>query len=106
MVFELATQTSPGTIALVDIKPDSDPNPINLKSKGVLPIAILTTDEFDVYDVDIDTLLFGDPLLLDNGGTAVSPLRSAFEDVSGDGLLDLHPQVQYSRPRGTRGPGA
>ena len=76
------------TIAL-DIKPGSDPNSVNLNSKGVLPVAILSTDDFDVLDVDINTLLFGDPLLLDNGGTAVNPLRSAFEDVSGDGLLDL-----------------
>ena len=55
----------------------------------MLQVAILSTDDFDVHDVDINTLLFGDPLLIDNGGTAVKPLRSAFEDVSGDGLLDL-----------------
>ncbi len=54
-----------------------------------MPVAILGTDDFDVLDVEIATLLFGDPLLVDNGETAVSPLRSAYEDVSGDGLLDL-----------------
>ncbi len=79
----------PLTLALVDIKPGSIPNSVNLKSKGVLPVAILGTAEFDVNDVDIASLLFGDPLLIDNGGTAVSPLRSDLEDVSGDGLLDL-----------------
>jgi len=86
------TIPEPTTLALVDIKPGSDPNSINLKSNGVLPIAILSTDEFDVSEVDIDTLLFGDPLLLDNGGTAVSPLRSAFEDVNDDGFVDLTPK--------------
>jgi len=75
--------------ALVDIKPGGDVNPINLKSKGVLSVALLSTEDLDVNDVDIDSLLFGDPLLIDNGGTAVSPLRSAYRDVSGDGLLDL-----------------
>jgi len=75
----------PGILALVDIKPGSFPNSVNLKSKGVLPVAILGTDVFDVKNVDITTLMFGDP----NGSTAVSPLRSALEDVSGDGLLDL-----------------
>ncbi len=55
----------------------------------MLSVAILGTDDFDVLDVEIATLLFGDPLLVDNGGTTVSPLRSAYEDVSGDGLLDL-----------------
>ncbi len=77
------------TTLLVDIKPGSDTSPVNLKSKGVLPVAILGTDEFDVNNVNIDSLLFGDALLIDFGGTAVSPLRSGLEDVSGDGLLDL-----------------
>ena len=79
----------PTTFALVDIKPGSVPNPVNPKSKGVLSVAILGTEEFDVNDVDIDTLLFGDPLLIGNGGTAVSPLRNAYRDVSHDGFLDL-----------------
>ncbi len=79
----------PAIPALVDIKPGSSPNSVNLKSKGVLPVAILSTDDFDVNEVDVDSLRFGDPLLIDNGGTAMSPLRSAYEDVSGDGLLDL-----------------
>ncbi len=55
----------------------------------MLSVALLSTEDLDVNDVDIDSLLFGDPLLIDNGGTAVSPLRSAYRDVSGDGLLDL-----------------
>jgi len=55
----------------------------------VLSVAILSTADFDVTEVEFDSLLFGDPLLIDNGGTAVSPLHSALEDVSGDGLLDL-----------------
>ncbi len=75
--------------ALIDIKPEGFPNSVNLKSEGLLPVAILGTGEFDVNDVDIDSLLFGDPLLIDNGGTALSPLNSSLEDVSGDGLLDL-----------------
>ncbi|MCH7752139.1 MAG: PEP-CTERM sorting domain-containing protein [Planctomycetes bacterium] len=87
--FQLPLVPEPTTLVPLDIKPGSFPNSVNLKSKGVLPVAILGTDDFDVNDVDIDTLLFGDPLLIDNGGTAVSPLRSALEDVSGDGLLDL-----------------
>ncbi len=79
----------PIILALVDIKPGSFPNPVNPKSKGVLSVAILGTADFNVNDVNIDTLLFGDPLLIDNGGTAVSPLRSSLVDISGDGFLDL-----------------
>ncbi|MHC4153649.1 MAG: hypothetical protein ACYST6_01800 [Planctomycetota bacterium] len=36
----------------IDIKPQSCPNPFNMKKKGVLPVAILGTDEFDVEDVN------------------------------------------------------
>ncbi len=54
----------------VDIKPQSCPNPLNVKTKGVLPVAILGTD-LDVRNIDISTLRF-------NG---VAPVRSGFEDV-------------------------
>lgn len=74
----------------LDIKPGSSRNPINLKSKGVLlPVAILSTEEFDATQVDLDTLLFGDPLLIADGKSPVSPLRGNYEDVNYDGLTDL-----------------
>ena len=40
----------------IDIKPGSCPNPFNLKSKGVLPLAILGTDSFDVTTIDPETI--------------------------------------------------
>ncbi len=57
----------------------------------MLPVAILGTADFDVNSVDqsADILLFSGPLPINGGGSSVSPIRSAFEDVSGDGLLDL-----------------
>jgi len=36
----------------VDIKPDSCPDSSQCKSKGVLPVTILGTEEFDVNDID------------------------------------------------------
>jgi hypothetical protein len=63
----------------IDIKPGSDPNSINLKSKGVVPVAVLTTGDFDASTVDPDTVLFAD----------ASPLRWTMKDVDGDGDLDL-----------------
>ncbi len=56
----------------IDIKPTSCPNPLNVKSKGVLPVAILGTDTFDVTDIDPSTILL----------EGVAPLRWSFEDVA------------------------
>jgi hypothetical protein len=63
----------------IDIKPGSDPNSINLGSKGVVPVAVLTTDDFDASSVDPVTVLFA----------GASPVRWTMEDVDGDGDLDL-----------------
>jgi hypothetical protein len=63
----------------IDIKPGSDPNSINLGAKGMVPVAVLTTDYFDARTVDPDTVLFAGAL----------PLRWAREDVDGDGDTDL-----------------
>ncbi|MGA1790445.1 MAG: hypothetical protein ACMUIM_03085 [bacterium] len=69
----------------IDIKPGSYPNSINLKSNGVLPVAILTTDAFDALRVDPNTVTLGD---LDAGGTSL-PVKSGEEDVDDDGDTDL-----------------
>lgn len=63
----------------IDVKPGSDPNSINLYSQGVVPVAILTTEDFDATTVDPETVLFA--------GTY--PLRWATEDVDLDGDIDL-----------------
>ena len=44
----------------IDIKPGSDPNSINTKSKGTIPVAILSGSGFDApAEVDKDSLTFG-----------------------------------------------
>ncbi len=67
----------------IDVKPGSDPNSVNLQSKGLLPVAILTTDEFDATEVDPDTVTLGD-----GNGNTESAVKSAEEDVDGDGDTD------------------
>lgn len=43
----------------IDIKPGSDPNCFNINGHGVIPVAILGSADFDVQDIDPDSLLFG-----------------------------------------------
>jgi hypothetical protein len=48
----------------VDIKPGSCPNPINTKSKGVLPVTIAGTEDFDVTMIDPASVrLLADPVV-------------------------------------------
>jgi hypothetical protein len=63
----------------IDIKPGSEPNSINLKSKGVVPVAILTTEDFDASTVDPTTVRFAD----------APPVKRTMEDVDFDGDLDM-----------------
>jgi hypothetical protein len=67
----------------VDIKPDSDPNPVNTGSNGVIPVAILSVDGFDAAQVDPLSVEFGPD------GATEAHGRGHVEDVDGDGDLDL-----------------
>jgi len=60
------------SVIAMDIKPGSCPNPVNVKSKGVIPVAILGTGDFDVTQVDPDTVRL----------EGVPPLRWALADVA------------------------
>jgi glucose/arabinose dehydrogenase len=43
----------------LDIRPGSCPNPLNRRSRGVLPVALMGTEHFDVTDIDVSTLTIG-----------------------------------------------
>jgi hypothetical protein len=63
----------------IDVKPGGDSNVINLKSKGTVSVAILTTDDFDAYDVDPDNCVFAN----------ANPLHWKMKDVDNDGDDDM-----------------
>ncbi len=69
---EVAGTPVPETPVPVDIKPQSCPNPLNVRKRGLLPVAILGTESFDAAAVD--------PSLVTLAG--VAPLRSNLEDVA------------------------
>jgi hypothetical protein len=90
----------------VDIKPGSCPNSFNRKSNGVLPVALVGCDCYDVTQVDLASVLLS---RADGVGGSVGPHEgppgphSVFEDVAtpfdgqpcdcheleGDGIIDL-----------------
>jgi len=78
----LAAPGSSGQTTIdIDIKPGGNPNNINLKSKGVVPVAVLTTWDFDASTIDpsTDTVEFA----------GASPVRWKLCDVNGDGNDDM-----------------
>jgi hypothetical protein len=88
---------TPGTGIIpveIDIKPGSDPNSFNINGKGVVPVAILGSADFDVSDVDVTSLEFAGLAVRVKGNG--SP-QCSIEDVSGanmpygepDGYEDL-----------------
>jgi hypothetical protein len=75
----------------IDIKPGSDPNSINLGSQGVIPVAILSSADFDATRVDPTTVeLAGSEVAIRGKGKSLAHQ----EDVNGDGLTDLVVQVE------------
>lgn len=93
-VFETGTQfpisvSATGTIVrpvleiLIDIKPGSDPNSVNVKLNGLIPVAVLSTSDFGASSVDPLSVRFG------RTGLEAVPVRSGLEDVDRDGDLDL-----------------
>jgi len=66
---------APPPAVAFDIKPQSCPNPLNTKKQGVLPVAILGSEDLDVTQIDPASIRL-------EHLSAVAPLRWALEDVA------------------------
>jgi subtilisin family serine protease len=76
---------------VIDILPGSTVNPINRGSQGSIPVAVLTTDDFDPATLVLAGVRLGDevgddtPIRRRPNGT----FMAGWEDVNGDGRPDL-----------------
>ena len=79
----------PDSRVCIDIKPGSDPNSLNCNNdQGVIPVAILTTDDFDATTVDHTTVMFEGASETHVNKKTDRPRRHE-EDVDDDGDTDL-----------------
>ena len=62
----------------LDIKPGSCTNPVNIRSNGVLPVAVLGSEDLDVTRIDPASIRLA----------GVAPLRSSLKDVAGPDVCD------------------
>ena len=70
----------------IDIKPGSDPNSINPNSKGTIPVAILSSADFNAPEsIGRASLTFGRT----GSEASLASCKGIGEDANGDGLLDL-----------------
>jgi hypothetical protein len=98
-VYVFIFEEDPSIELFVDIKPGSCVNPLNPKSQGVLPVAILGTEALDVMAIDPSTIR----LTREGVDGEVTPIRGHYADVAtplqcelpacgeslGDGYTDL-----------------
>lgn len=82
-------EVAPPISVAVDIKPGSDPNSVSLRSRGLLPVAILGSAVLDVALVNAASLALDGVGIAPRaaGGRRSRPAYS-LEDVNDDGLVD------------------
>ncbi|MEJ2725087.1 MAG: choice-of-anchor Q domain-containing protein [Deltaproteobacteria bacterium] len=76
---ETAAKSLPNVDVAIDIKPGGNRNCINLKSRGVVPVAVLSSASFNALGIDLESVQFA-------GARAV---HCRFRDVDRDGDTDV-----------------
>jgi hypothetical protein len=71
----------------IDIKPGSYPNSIRLSARGVVPVAVLTTADFDASQFTPEMAHLNDAMA--DGCTGATAQRWTRDDVNKDGRPDL-----------------
>lgn len=79
----------PSTVVTLEIRPGSDDNPVSASEQGLLPVAILGSNDLDVTTIDPSTLQLAGVDLALRGSVKRPQLAYSLEDVNGDGFTDL-----------------
>lgn len=80
----VASQQSSAPLRVtVDVKPGDTPTTLEPKRQGMVPIAILSTKDFDAAQIDIDTARAGAT------GVEATAFKHMLEDVDRDKDVDL-----------------
>ncbi len=77
---------APMLLVNIDIKPNSEVNAFNLKSKGVVPVAVLGAEDFDVNQIDLSTATLDGASPRTRGQSGND---GSFQDINGDSIVDL-----------------
>ena len=87
-----AEPSTPSVLQIeLDLKPGGGNNVINLGSNGVIPIAIVSTAEFDATQIDPATVVLSGASVAVRGKG--SRYMASEKDVNGDGLMDLELKI-------------
>lgn len=87
--FNITVEPPPVDLINIDIKPGGEPNSINCNHENVvIPVAILTTENFDATTVDHNTVTFEGASEIHVDNNSGEPRRHE-EDVDEDGDIDL-----------------
>ena len=96
--MEIYVETAIPVAVSINVKPgDGGPKKVNLKSNGVIPVAILGSEDVEVSRVDVATLMFGPGTSKpDHDLSKPGVYAGHLKDVNDDGFTDLvsHYRVQ------------
>jgi hypothetical protein len=84
MIVDFGPEYAPKIEVAIDIKSGAGSAPANPASRGVIPVATLGSDDFDIAEIDLKTLTFGP-----DGATPAHRRGGHANDVNGDGAMDL-----------------
>jgi hypothetical protein len=68
------------------VRPGDEPDVINLRSGGTVPIAVLSSPTFDARAIDPRSVILGSAVVKSHG---IGEPMASVEDVNDDGLADL-----------------